>query len=39
MYVDSGRLVGGYTIRVMRAQMSPEERAAFDAEMPFRIEP
>jgi uncharacterized protein YegJ (DUF2314 family) len=38
MAVDDGRLVGGFTLRVMRNRMSEEERAAFDAETDFRID-
>lgn len=38
MAIDDGKLVGGYTLRVQRARMSPEERAEFDAQMAFTIE-
>lgn len=38
MAVDSGRLVGGYTLRLLRKRMSPEERAEFDSSTGFRIE-
>jgi uncharacterized protein YegJ (DUF2314 family) len=38
MAVDSGRLVGGYTIRQLGSRMPPEERAAFDQELGFRVE-
>jgi len=31
MFIDHGRLVGGYTTRLIRQRMSPEERASFDA--------
>jgi uncharacterized protein YegJ (DUF2314 family) len=37
MYVDRGRLVGGFTIRALRAGMSEEERKMFDASLPFEI--
>jgi uncharacterized protein YegJ (DUF2314 family) len=37
MYVDRGRLIGGYTIRMLRAAMSADERKAFDATLPFEI--
>ncbi len=30
MFIDHGRLVGGYTTRLIRRRMSPEERASFD---------
>jgi uncharacterized protein YegJ (DUF2314 family) len=38
MYVQSGVLVGGHTIRLLRKRMKPEDRARLDAEMKFRIE-
>jgi uncharacterized protein YegJ (DUF2314 family) len=37
-YVDHGKLVGGYTIRVLYGEFSPERRAAFEKEAGFRIE-
>ena len=37
MYVEDGRLVGGYTTRVIRERMSPEERKEFDASAPFKF--
>ena len=36
--VDDGRLVGGYTMRVIRARLPAEERANFDAQNGFRVE-
>jgi uncharacterized protein YegJ (DUF2314 family) len=30
MVVDDGKLVGGYSLRVMRAKMDPEQRRKFD---------
>ena len=36
--IDGGRLVGGYSIRLLRARMAPAERAAFDRQAPFRVE-
>jgi uncharacterized protein YegJ (DUF2314 family) len=36
--VDAGRLVGGYSIRLLRERMSPTERAEFDRQVPFRME-
>jgi uncharacterized protein YegJ (DUF2314 family) len=39
MYVDDGRLVGGYTVRVLRNRLPPKERSHFDASVPFRIDP
>ena len=37
-YVDEGILVGGFTIRVMREQLSDEKRKEFDRNLSFRIE-
>lgn len=38
MYVSDGRLMGGFTIRVLYGRMSPEERKRDDAERPYRID-
>ena len=38
MLLENGKLVGGYTIRVMRDQASPEERKEIDAAMGFVID-
>ena len=38
MFIDHGTLVGGYTTRLIRQRMSPEERAAFDATLPYSSE-
>ena len=38
MYVEDGKLVGGYTLRVLRDRMKPSERKKFDASLPFKIE-
>jgi uncharacterized protein YegJ (DUF2314 family) len=38
MYVDHGKLVGGYTLRVLRDRMSPSDRAEFDRSVPFKVE-
>jgi len=35
MYVEEGRLVGGYTVRAIRDRLSEERRAEFDAASPF----
>jgi len=35
MYVDHGRLVGGYTTRLLRERMSSEERKKFDSSVPY----
>lgn len=37
-YVENGRLVGGYTIRLLYMELSPERRAALEKEARFRIE-
>jgi uncharacterized protein YegJ (DUF2314 family) len=38
MYVEKGKLVGGYTLRAIRDAKTPEERAAMDRELPFTID-
>ncbi len=38
MYVDRGKLVGGYTLRALRDRLSPSDRAEFDRSLPFKIE-
>jgi uncharacterized protein YegJ (DUF2314 family) len=38
MYVERGRLVGGFTIRVMREHLFPSEREQVDRSFPYRIE-
>jgi uncharacterized protein YegJ (DUF2314 family) len=38
MIVDNGKLVGGYTIRVMRSKMTIENRERFDASLWFAVE-
>lgn len=38
MFIENGRLVGGYTMRVMRSRLSDQERAEFDANIGFRID-
>jgi uncharacterized protein YegJ (DUF2314 family) len=37
-YCEKGILRGGYTIRVIRNRMTPQERAKLDAELPFKVE-
>ncbi len=39
MFVDNGKLVGGYTIRVLYEGLSPDEKKNFEKEAAFRIEP
>lgn len=38
MYLENRKLVGGETLRALRAAMSPEERADFDKSVPFTID-
>lgn len=38
MYVNDGKLVGGYSIRVLRDKMSPSQRKEFDNSAPFKFE-
>jgi uncharacterized protein YegJ (DUF2314 family) len=38
MYVENGKLVGGYTIRAERERLSPEEKAQFDMSNPYAID-
>jgi uncharacterized protein YegJ (DUF2314 family) len=38
MYVDNGKLVGGYTLRVLRDRMTPAQRRSYDESRPFKIE-
>jgi uncharacterized protein YegJ (DUF2314 family) len=38
MYVDQGVLKGGYSVRLMRDRLQPEERSEFERQMGFRIE-
>ncbi len=38
MFVENGKLVGGYTLRVLRENLSAGERAEFDKGVPFKID-
>jgi uncharacterized protein YegJ (DUF2314 family) len=38
MYIENRKLVGGETLRVLREQMAPAERADFDKSVPFTID-
>lgn len=38
MAIEQGKLVGGWTLRALREQMTEAERAAFDASLDFSIE-
>ena len=37
-YVENGKLVGGYTIRVLFAEMSSDEKQQFEKQADFKIE-
>lgn len=37
MFVQNGKLIGGYMTRVLYARLSPEEKAEFDRQAGFRI--
>jgi uncharacterized protein YegJ (DUF2314 family) len=39
MAIDDSVLVGGFSIRLLRSRMSPDERSALDAESPYRVGP
>jgi len=38
MYIENRKLVGGFTLRVLRDGMPAGERAEFDKSLPFVIE-
>lgn len=38
MYIDDGKLVGGYSVRLLRAGLSEADRKNFDASVPFSFE-
>jgi uncharacterized protein YegJ (DUF2314 family) len=38
LYVDNGKLVGGYTVRVHYNELSSEQKQEFDREADFKIE-
>ncbi len=37
VYIDNGKLVGGYTIRAHYNQLTPEQKKEFDRQADFRI--
>jgi len=37
MFIDDGKLAGGYSILAMRENMTPAERSSFDKSLPFKI--
>jgi uncharacterized protein YegJ (DUF2314 family) len=38
LYIDNGKLVGGYTVRVHYSDLSPQQKQKFDREADFKIE-
>jgi uncharacterized protein YegJ (DUF2314 family) len=38
LYIDNGKLVGGYTFRVQYNQLSPQDKQEFDQAADFKIE-
>jgi uncharacterized protein YegJ (DUF2314 family) len=38
MYINDGRLVGGYTIRVLYDKASPKERVEMKKSLPFKLD-
>jgi uncharacterized protein YegJ (DUF2314 family) len=38
MFLKDGKLVGGYTTRLLYARLSPEDKAEFDKHAEFKIE-
>jgi len=37
MYIEDGYLIGGYTTKVIRAGLAPEQKAAHDAAAPYKF--
>jgi uncharacterized protein YegJ (DUF2314 family) len=38
MYIENGKLVGGFTIRALHERLSPEERKEMEKTLPFKFE-
>ena len=38
MFIEDRKLDGGYTVRVLRETLPPDERTEFDKSLPFVIE-
>jgi uncharacterized protein YegJ (DUF2314 family) len=38
MFVEDRKLVGGYTVRLLRSRLTPEERKALDESIPYKID-
>lgn len=38
MFLKNGKLIGGYTTRVLYARLSPEDKAEFDKHAQFKVE-
>ena len=37
-YVEEGKLIGGFSIRLFRSRMSEPQKQSYDAELPYKIE-
>jgi uncharacterized protein YegJ (DUF2314 family) len=37
MYIEDGRLIGGYTTRLLQEHLSPEERKQLDTSAPYKF--
>lgn len=37
-YLENGKLIGGFTLRVLRSRMTTAERQSYDANLPYKIE-
>jgi uncharacterized protein YegJ (DUF2314 family) len=37
LYIDNGKLIGGYTIRVHYSELTPEQKQTFDRQANFKI--
>jgi uncharacterized protein YegJ (DUF2314 family) len=38
MFLKNGKLIGGYTTRVLYARLSPEDKAEFDKYAQFKVQ-
>ena len=38
LYIDNGKLVGGYSVRVLYSELSPQDKQEFDRAADFKIE-
>jgi uncharacterized protein YegJ (DUF2314 family) len=37
LYIDNGKLVGGYTVRAHYNELSPQQKQEFDRDADFKI--